>query len=149
MLKISEYFENCNAYWVFKISVHVENCNACSKQCWIFQGVLKTCWKFQGMLKTIICVENYVETACWKFQHVLKTVTHVESYVKISGCVENVYVRRVENHIENHVEIRKKTPSHFTARVEIEWQISFFSFGFARVTEVRLTFSHILETLFH
>ena len=31
----------------------------------------------------------------------------------------------------------KITPSHFTARVEIERQISFFSFGFARVTEVR------------
>ena len=31
----------------------------------------------------------------------------------------------------------EKTPSHFTARVEIERQISFFSFGFARVTEVR------------
>ena len=43
-----------------------------------------------------------------KFQHVLKTVTHVESDVKISRCVENVYVRHVENHIENHVEVRKK-----------------------------------------
>ena len=31
----------------------------------------------------------------------------------------------------------KKTPSHFTAHVEIEQQISFFSFDFARVTEVR------------
>ena len=34
----------------------------------------------------------------------------------------------------------KKRPSHFmdfTACVEIEQQISFFSFGFARVTEVR------------
>ena len=31
----------------------------------------------------------------------------------------------------------KKTPSHFTGRVEIERQISFFSFGFARVSEVR------------
>ena len=31
----------------------------------------------------------------------------------------------------------KKTPSHITARVEIERQISFFSFGFARVSEVR------------
>ena len=31
----------------------------------------------------------------------------------------------------------KKIPSHFTARVEIEWQILFFSFGFAQVTEVR------------
>ena len=92
------------------------------------------------MLKTIICVENYVETACWKFQHVLKTVTHVESYVKILRCTENVYVRHVENHIENHVEVQKKTPSHFTACVEIERQISFFSFGFARVTEVRHMF---------
>ena len=106
----STCFENCNACWksVFKISALVENCNACSKLCWIFQGVLKTCWKFQGMLETVICVENYVETACWKFQHVLKTVTHVESYVEISRCVENVYVRHVENHIENHVEVRKK-----------------------------------------
>ena len=31
----------------------------------------------------------------------------------------------------------EKRPSHFTARVETERQISFFSFGFARVTEVR------------
>ena len=35
----------------------------------------------------------------------------------------------------------KKTPSHFMAHVEIERQISFFSFGFARVTEVRHMFS--------
>ena len=32
----------------------------------------------------------------------------VESHVKTSRCVENVYVRRVENHIENCVEVRKK-----------------------------------------
>ena len=31
----------------------------------------------------------------------------------------------------------QKTPSPFTAHVEIEWQISFFSFGFACVSEVR------------
>ena len=62
---------------------------------------------------------------------------HVESYVKISRCVENVYVRRVENHIENGVESTKKTPSHFTACVEIERQILFFSFGFARISKVR------------
>ena len=31
----------------------------------------------------------------------------------------------------------EKTPSHFMARVEIEQQILFFSFGFARVSEVR------------
>ena len=104
MLKISECSENCNTCCVFKISAHVENCNACSKLCWILRG----------MLKTIICVENYVETACWKFQHVLKTVMHVESYVKISRCVENVYVRCVENHIENRVEVWKK--HHHTLR---------------------------------
>ena len=141
MLKFSACSENCKkACWKFqnvpktvtnvvcfkfqrmlKTVMHVQNC-------WIFQGVLKTCWKFQGMLKSIICVENYVETACWKFQHVLKTVMHVERYVKISRCVENVYVRCVEN----HVEVRKK---HFMAHVEMEWQISFFSFGFAHVTK--------------
>ena len=97
-----------NFQCMLKTVMDVQNCNACSKLCWIFQGVLKTCWKFQGMLKTVICVENYVEIARWKFQHVLKTVTHVESYVKISRCVENVYVRHVENHIENHVEVQKK-----------------------------------------
>ena len=49
------------------------------------------------MLKTVICVENYVETGCQKFQCVLKTVKHVENYVELSRCVENVYVRHVEN----------------------------------------------------
>ena len=38
----------------------------------------------------------------------------------------------------------EKTPSHFMARVEIEQQISFFSFGFAWVTEVR----HLLLLIF-
>ena len=125
--KFQNVSENCNACCVFKISAHVENCNACSKLCWILQG----------MLKTIICVENYVETACWKFQHVLKNVMHVESYVKISRYVENVYVRRVEKPYWKPCWSTKKTPSHFTARVEIERQISCFSFGFARVSEVR------------
>ena len=74
----------------------------------------------------------------------MKTVTHVQSYVEISSCVENVYVRHVEKHIENHVEVRKKTPSHFMAHVEIERQISFFSFDFARVTEVRHIYSLLL-----
>ena len=40
------------------------------------------------------------------FQHVLRTVMHVESHVKISRCVENVYIRHVENHVENHIENR-------------------------------------------
>ena len=35
----------------------------------------------------------------------------------------------------------EKTPSHFMARVEIEQQISFFSFGFACVSEVRHIYS--------
>ena len=54
----------------------------------------------------------------------LKTVMHVENYVEISRCVENVYVRHVENHVENCVEMQKKPPSHFTVRVEIKWQRS-------------------------
>ena len=151
MLKISVCSENCKkACWKFQNVLKTVTHVVCLKfQCMlktvmhvqnyvgIFQGVLKTCWKFQGMLKTIICVENYVETACWKFQHVLKTVTHVESYVKISRCVENVYVRHVENHVENHVEVWKKHHHTLQHRVENERQISFFSFGFARVAQVR------------
>ena len=52
------------------------------------------------MLKTVICIEKYIYKACWKCQCVLKTITYVENYVKISRCVENVYVRHVENRIE-------------------------------------------------
>ena len=63
--------------------------------------------KFQNVLKT---VKKHVEN----FSICLKTVMHVESYVKISRCVENVYVRHVENHIENCVEVRKK--HHHTLR---------------------------------
>ena len=75
----------------------------------MFKTMLNISGCVENMLKiSIICVENYVETACWKFQHVLKTVMHVESYVKISRCLENVYVRLVENHIENCVELPKK-----------------------------------------
>ena len=39
---------------------------------------------------------------------------HVENYVEISRCVENVYVRHVENRVENCVEIRKN--HHHTLR---------------------------------
>ena len=64
--------------------------------------------RFYGKLKTVICVENYVETRCRKFQCALKLVKHVENYVKISRCVENVYVRHVENHAENLLKYEKK-----------------------------------------
>ena len=57
---------------------------------------------------------------------------HVESYVKISRCVENVYVRHVENHIENCVEVRKK--HHHTLRHML---ILRGRFRFSCVTEVR------------
>ena len=62
------------------------------------------------MLKTVVFIENYVETACLQFQHVLKIVMHVEKYDEILRCVENVYVRHVENRVENCVEIRKNNP---------------------------------------
>ena len=103
------------------------------KACLKFQHMLILCGRFQGMLKTVICVENYIETGCWKFQCVLKTVKHVENYVKISRCVENVYVRHVENHVENHVEVWKK---HFTVHVEIKRQISFFKSDFAHFSGI-------------
>ena len=66
----------------------------------------------------------------WKFQHVLKTVTHVESYVKISRCVENVYVRHVENHIENHVEVRKKHHHTLQHVLKLSGRFRFFSLRF-------------------
>ena len=43
-----------------------------------------------------------------KISHVLNTVMLAESQVKTSRRIENVYVRHVENHIENRVEVRKK-----------------------------------------
>ena len=66
---------------------------------------------------------------------------HVESYVKISRCVENVYVRHVENHIENRVEAQKK--HHHTLRhvLKLSGRFRFSPSVFARVvSEVR----HIL-----
>ena len=156
MLNISVYSENCNACWksVLKVSVHVKNCNASSKTSWKFQGMLKTvicvenyvetaCWTFQCVLKTVMQVQNYVETACWKFQCVLKTVMHVENYIEISKCVENVYVRHVENHVENCVEIRKNHRHSLRCVLKlsgrgpkIRWQTTRLESEFARVTEV-------------
>ena len=157
MLNISVCSENCNPCWktVLKVSVHVENCNASSKLCWKFQGMLKTvicvenyvetpCWTFQCVLKTVMQVQNYVETPCWKFQCVLKTVMHVENYIEISRHVENVYVRRVENRVENCVEIRKNHHHSLWCVLKlsgrgpkIRRQATRFDSEFTRVTEVR------------
>ena len=62
---------------------------------------------------------------------------HAESHVKTSRHVENVYVRHVENHIENHAEVRKKDHHTLWHVSKLSGRFSFFSFGFARVTEVR------------
>ena len=171
VLKVSVHVENCNASsklsWIFqgmlknilKISRHGENCNMCWKLCWNSMlnisvciencnASSKLCWIFQGMLKTVICIENYVETACWKFQCVLKTVMHVENYVEISRCVENVYVRHVENRVENCVEIWKN--HHHTLRCvlklsgrgpKIRRQTARFDSEFTCVSEVRHIFN--------
>ena len=107
----------CMLKTVMQVQNYVEYFKVCWKTSWKFQGMLKTvicvenyvetaCWTFQCVLKTVMQVQNYVETACWKFQCVLKTVMHVENYIEISRCVENVYVR----HVENCVEIRKNRP---------------------------------------
>ena len=68
---------------------------------------------------------------------------HVENYIKISRCVENVYVRHVENRVENCVEIRKN--HHHTLRcmlklsgrgLKIRRQTTSFESEFTRVSEV-------------
>ena len=148
-----EYFKVCwKTSWKFQGMLKTVICveNYVETACWTFQCVLKSCnassklcWIFQGMLKTVICIENYVETACWKFQCVLKTVMHVENYVEISRCVENVYVR----HVENCVEIRKN--HHHTLRCmlklsgrgpKIRRQTARFDSEFTCVSEVRHIF---------
>ena len=73
---------------------------------------------------------------------------YVENYIEISRCVENVYVRHVENHVENCVEncveIRKN--HHHTLRcvlklsgrgLKIRRQTARFDSEFTRVSEVR------------
>ena len=61
------------------------------------------------MLKISVCVE---------------TVAHVENYIKISRCVENVYVRHVENHVENHVDVQKNHHHTLQCMLKIKWQRS-------------------------
>ena len=67
---------------------------------------------------------------------------HVENYIEISRCVENVYVRHVENRVENCVEIRKN--HHHSLRCvlsgrgpKIRRQTTRFDSKFTCVTEVR------------
>ena len=69
---------------------------------------------------------------------------HVENYIEIARCVENVYVRHVENHVENCVEIRKKHHHSLQCMLKlsgrgpkIRWQTTRFDSEFTRVTEVR------------
>ena len=167
MLKFSACSENTKkACWKFqyvlktvkKSMLKISECSEnCKKACWKFQDVLKTvthvvCLKFQRMLKT-----NAHSKLCWILQGMLKTIICVEncwnSMLKISACVENCNAcRKLCQNFKVFWKClckvcwkpyrkpcwsTKKTPSHFTACVEIEWQISFFSFGFACVSEVR------------
>ena len=62
---------------------------------------------------------------------------HVESYVKISRCVENVYVRHVENHIENRVEVRKKHHHTLQHVLKLSGRFRFSPSVFSRLSEVR------------
>ena len=157
MLKFSACSESCKKN-MLKISVCSENCK---KACWKFQHVLKTvmhfvCLKFQH-IKTMLNISGCVE-------NMLKISRHVENYnmcrklcwnsmLKISACVEhcNACWKPCQNfkaHWKCLCEVcwkpywkpcwsMKERPSHFTAHVKTEWQISFFSFSFAWVTEVR------------
>ena len=124
---VEKHLENFKACWKTVICVE----NYVETACWTFQCVLKTVMQVQNYVEyfkacwKLICIENYVETACWKFQCVLKTVMHVENYVEISRCVENVYVRHVENRLENCVEIWKKTTiTLYGACWKLRWQRS-------------------------
>ena len=135
---------------MLKISVCSENCK---KAYWKFQHVLKTvmhvvCLKFQH-IKTMLNISGCVE-------NMLKISRHVENYnmcrklcwnsmLKISACVEhcNACWKPCQNFKAcwkclcyacwkpywKPCWSTKKRPSHFTARVETERQISFFSFG--------------------
>ena len=136
---------------VMQVQNYVEYFKVCWKTSWKFQGMLKTvicvenyvetaCWTFQCVLKTVMQVQNYVETAYWKFQCVLKTVMHVENYIEISRCVENIYVRHVENCVEiwkNHHHSLRCVLKLSGRGPKIRWQTRRFDSEFTCVTEVR------------
>ena len=74
----------------------------------------------------------------------LKILMCVENYIEISRCVENVYVRHVENRVENCVEIRKNHYHTLQCVLKlsgrgpkIRRQTTRFESEFTRVTEVR------------
>ena len=56
---------------------------------------------------------------------------------KLQGVLKMFMLGMLKTILKTMLKYEKKRPSHFTACVETERQISFFSFGFARVTEVR------------
>ena len=69
---------------------------------------------------------------------------HVENYIEISRCVENVYVRHVENRVENCVEIQKNHRHSLRCVLKlsgrgpkIRQQTTRLESKFACVTEVR------------
>ena len=56
---------------------------------------------------------------------------------KFQGVLKMFMLGLLKTILKTVLNYQKKTPSHFTAHVEIERQILFFFFSFARVTEVR------------
>ena len=61
---------------------------------------------------------------------------HAEAMSKLQGALKMFMLGMLKTILKTMLKYEKR-PSHFTAHVETERQISFFSFGFARVTEVR------------
>ena len=55
---------------------------------------------------------------------------------KLQGALKMFMLGMLKTILKTMLKYEKR-PSHFTKHVETEWQISFFSFSFARVTEVR------------
>ena len=103
---------------ILNISGYVENMLKISRHAEIYNMCRKLCWN--SMLKISACVKNC--NACWKPCQNFKV------------CWKCLYEPCWKPYWKPCWST-KKTLSHFTACVEIEQQISFFSFGFARVSE--------------
>ena len=94
---------------MFKTMLNVENMLKISRHVENYNMCRKLCWN--SMLKISACVEHC--NTCWQLCQNFKACW--KPYWKPCWSM-------------------KKRPSHFTARVEIEQHISFFSFNFTHVS---------------
>ena len=81
---------------------------------------------------------------------VVCVVMHVENYIEIPRCVENFYVRHVENRVENCLEIRKNHRHSSRCMLKLSGrgpkfrrQTTRLESEFAHVTEVRHIYIYV------